>query len=122
MNTTEFHSLRKFADTPNARVAYLERGSGPVTLLLHAFPLCGFQWRDVIDDLAPVRRCIAPDLMGLGYSEVGAGADISFTAQAAMLAGLLDKLASTRSMWLATIRAAESARSSPGLTPDACAP
>jgi pimeloyl-ACP methyl ester carboxylesterase len=92
MNTAEFHSLRKFADTPNARVAYLERGSGPVTLLLHAFPLCGFQWRDVIDDLAPVRRCIAPDLMGLGYSEVKVGTDISFTAQAAMLAGLLDRL------------------------------
>ncbi len=92
MNTTEFHSLRKFADTPNARVAYLERGSGPAALLLHAFPLCGFQWRDVINDLAPARRCIAPDLMGLGYSEVAQGADISFAAQAATIAGLLDQL------------------------------
>jgi haloalkane dehalogenase len=92
MNTVEFHSLRKFADTPNARVAYLERGAGPVALMVHAFPLCGFQWRDVIEDLAPIRRCIAPDMMGLGYSEVAAGADISFSAQAATLARLLDTL------------------------------
>jgi len=92
MNTAEFHSLRKFADTPSARIAYFERGSGPVALMLHAFPLCGFQWRDVMDDVATVRRCIAPDLLGLGYSEVAAGADISFTAQAAMIARLLDAL------------------------------
>ncbi len=60
--------------------------------MVHAFPLCGFQWRDVIEDLAPIRRCIAPDMMGLGYSEVAAGADISFSAQAATLARLLDTL------------------------------
>jgi haloalkane dehalogenase len=92
MNAAEFHSIRKFAETPNARVAYFERGSGPVALLVHGFPLCGFQWRDVIEDLAPVRRCIAPDMMGLGYSEVAAGADISFAAQATTLVKLLDAL------------------------------
>lgn len=92
MTLEEFHSARKFAATPNARVAYVERGTGPAALLLHAFPLCGFQWRDVIEDLAPLRRCIAPDLMGLGYTEVAAGADISFTAQAETLARLLDAL------------------------------
>ena len=92
MNSAEFHSARKFAVTPTARVAYIEQGSGPAALLLHAFPLCGFQWRDAISDLAPIRRCIAPDLMGLGYSEAAAGADISFTAQAAMLAKMLDAL------------------------------
>jgi pimeloyl-ACP methyl ester carboxylesterase len=92
MNPTEFHSARKFATTPTAKTAYFELGSGPAALLLHAFPLCSFQWRDVMPDLAPIRRCIAPDMMGLGYSEVAAGADISFTAQAAMLARMLDAL------------------------------
>ncbi len=92
MNPSEFHAARKFAATPSGKIAYFERGSGPVALLLHAFPLCGFQWRDVIEDLAPIRRCIAPDLMGLGYSEPAAGADVSFTAQAGMLARLLDSL------------------------------
>ncbi len=93
MNAADFHSARKFAPTPAARVAYLERGAGPAAaLLVHGFPLCSYQWRGVIDDLAPMRRCIAPDLMGLGYTEPAAGADPSFAAQARMLASLLDTL------------------------------
>jgi haloalkane dehalogenase len=92
MKPAEFHSSRKFAQTPTARVAFMERGAGPAALLLHGFPLCGYQWRDVIDDLAPARRCIVPDLMGLGYTEPVGGADVSFAAQAEMLARLLDAL------------------------------
>ena len=60
--------------------------------MLHAFPLCSFQWRDIIDDLASDRRCIALDMMGLGYSEVTPGADVSFNAQATMIARFLDRL------------------------------
>ena len=93
MNAAEFNSARKFTQTQNARVAYIERGEGPeAALLLHGFPLCGYQWRDVIDDLASMRRCIAPDLLGLGYTEPAGGADISFAGQARMLAALLDAL------------------------------
>jgi haloalkane dehalogenase len=93
MNPSEFHSARKFTTAFRARVAYLERGSGPdAALLLHGFPLCSYQWRDLIDDLAPMRRCIAPDLVGLGYSEPAADADVSFVAQAQTLAHLLDAL------------------------------
>jgi pimeloyl-ACP methyl ester carboxylesterase len=42
--------------------------------------------------LNDVRRCIAPDLMGLGYTEISTAQDVSFTAQAEMLLQLLDKL------------------------------
>lgn len=90
MNPSEFHSSRKFADTPFGRIAYIEQGAGPATLFLHGLPLCGYQWRDVIEDLAPVRRCIALDEMGLGYTEVAAGQDVSFAAQARMIAAFLD--------------------------------
>jgi pimeloyl-ACP methyl ester carboxylesterase len=90
MNPAEFHSNRKFADTPYGRIAYIEQGSGPATLFLHGLPLCGYQWRSVIEDLAPVRRCIALDEMGLGYTEVAAGQEVSFAAQARMIAAFLD--------------------------------
>jgi haloalkane dehalogenase len=90
MNPSEFHSSRRFADTPFGRIAYVERGAGPVALFLHGLPLCGYEWRSVIEDLAPVRRCIALDMMGLGYTEVGAGQDVSFAAQARMIAAFLD--------------------------------
>jgi pimeloyl-ACP methyl ester carboxylesterase len=92
MNASEFHTSRKFAETPAGKIAYVEKGSGPALLMLHGFPLNGFQWRDVIEDLQSDRRCIAPDLMGQGHTEVAAGQDGSFAGQARMLAGLLDKL------------------------------
>ena len=90
MNPSEFRSSRKFADTPFGRIAYIEQGAGPATLFLHGLPLCGYQWRGVIEDLAPVRRCIALDEIGLGYTEVAAGQEVSFAAQARMIAAFLD--------------------------------
>jgi haloalkane dehalogenase len=90
MNAAEFHAARQFIPTSFGRIAYIERGSRPVALFLHGFPLNGFQWRDVLEDLAAIRRCVAPDLMGLGYSEIPPGQDISFGAQAKMLAAFLD--------------------------------
>jgi len=90
MDTTTFRQQRRFIETPYGRIAYIDQGSGPVTLFLHGLPLCSYQWRDVIEDLAPVRRCIALDEMGLGYTEVAAGQDVSFAAQARMIAAFLD--------------------------------
>ena len=90
MKASEFHSARKFAETPFGRIAYVEQGSGPHALFVHGLPLCGFQWRYALDDLAPLRTCVAPDLMGLGYSEIESGRDISFEAQAKMLVAFLD--------------------------------
>jgi haloalkane dehalogenase len=92
MNAKEFTASRKLVDTPFGKISYVERGTGDVAMFLHGLPLCGYEWRDVIDDLAPVRRCIAPDLMGLGYTQVSAGQRVSFAEQAKMLAAFLDAL------------------------------
>jgi haloalkane dehalogenase len=90
MNAEQFHSARQFTQTPFGKIAHLERGTGPTILFIHGFPLNSFQWRDVIEDLAPTRRCLAPDLMGLGYSEISAEQDLSFESQVKMLAAFLD--------------------------------
>lgn len=92
MGPQQFHAARRQVDTAFGRVAYLDEGSGPVALFVHGLPLCGYQWRDVIAALSSQRRCIAPDLLGLGYSEAVAAQDVSFSAQADMLRGLLDAL------------------------------
>lgn len=93
MNAAQFHSSRKFAQTKFGRIAYVERGQGPhAALLVHGLPLNGFQWREELEDLASTRRCIAPDLMGLGYGEIESGADLSFGGQARMLSAFLDAL------------------------------
>lgn len=87
-----FAALRRFGETPYGRVAYVERGGGPAALFLHGFPLNGFHWRGSIERLSHFRRCIAPDFMGLGYTEVSGQQDLSPQAQTDMLVALLDRL------------------------------
>lgn len=92
MDVRLFQASRKFSDLSAGRIAYVERGRGPAALFLHGYPLNGYQWRGALTRLSSWRRCIAPDFLGLGYSEVSEGADLSPGAQARMLAQLLDKL------------------------------
>jgi pimeloyl-ACP methyl ester carboxylesterase len=88
-----FAAMRRFADLPFGRIAYVERGAGDAALFLHGAPLNGFQWRGAMDRLCRHRRCVAPDFMGLGYSQVHEQQSLAARDQAAMLAALLDKLA-----------------------------
>lgn len=92
MDIATFHASRRFAEVASGRIAYFEQGEGPVALFVHGVPLNGYHWRHVIDRLKHRRRCIAIDLMGLGYSEIGPSQDVSFTAQARMIAEVLDRL------------------------------
>jgi haloalkane dehalogenase len=87
-----FHASRRFADLPLSRVAYVERGYGPAALFIHGYPLNGFQWRGAIGRLQAYRRCIAPDVMGMGYTQTPVGQKISPETQATMLAMLLTTL------------------------------
>lgn len=93
MDAAAFHASRRFATTAFGRIAYVERGSGPAALFIHGLPLNGFQWRGALDRLSPDRRCIAPDAMSLGYSEIPEGQSFAPEAQARMLAAFLDTLA-----------------------------
>ncbi|MFZ6638199.1 alpha/beta fold hydrolase [Undibacterium sp. TC4M20W] len=87
-----FHAMRRFANLPFGKIAYVERGRGDAALFLHGAPLNGFQWRGAIDLLSPYRRCIAPDFMGLGYTQVPAQQSLTADAQLDMLISLLDHL------------------------------
>ena len=91
-SAAQFHAVRKFAATPFGNIAYVEAGKGDAALFLHGFPLNSFQWRGVLGPLSAHRRCIAPDFMALGYSEVAPGQDVGPSAQVRMLAALLDRL------------------------------
>ncbi|NUO75477.1 MAG: alpha/beta hydrolase [Lysobacter sp.] len=90
--TKAFAALRRYAPTAFGRIAYVERGSGPAALFLHGLPLNGFHWRDSLQRLSPYRRCIAPDFMGMGYTDAPARQDLSPQAQTDMLAAFLDRL------------------------------
>jgi pimeloyl-ACP methyl ester carboxylesterase len=90
-SATRWNADRHFADLPAGRVAYVERGEGPPTLFLHGFPLNGFQWRGLIERVKASRRCLAPDFLGLGFTEVAAGQGAAPGDQVEMLVALLDQ-------------------------------
>jgi len=92
MSATQFHASRRFVETRFGRIAYVEVGEGPAALFLHGFPLNGFQWRESLKRLSPHRRCLAPDFIGLGYTEAPERQDVSPQAQTDMLAAFLDGL------------------------------
>jgi pimeloyl-ACP methyl ester carboxylesterase len=92
LDASAFHSARRYARTPFGNIAYVERGTGDAALFLHGFPLNGFQWRGALERLSPYRRCIAPDFLGMGYTQVREGQGVGPHAQVAMLLSLLDSL------------------------------
>lgn len=87
-----FRANRRYVNTPFGRIAFVERGHGPTALFLHGFPLNGFQWRGALERLSDVRRCVAPDFLAMGYTEVAAGQSVAPDAQVAMIASFLDAL------------------------------
>jgi pimeloyl-ACP methyl ester carboxylesterase len=92
MTPTQFAELRKVQHTPSGTISYVEQGSGPVALFVHGFPLNGYHWRHQIEGLSDIRRCVAPDLLGLGFTEVTTNQSLRFDAQAQMLREFIDTL------------------------------
>ncbi len=79
-------------------VHYVDRGHGPAVLLLHGFGGQTYSYRHLMPILERGHRVVAVDLKGFGYSERDASADLSATAQVAMLRALLDRCAIDRAV------------------------
>jgi pimeloyl-ACP methyl ester carboxylesterase len=92
MDIASFHANRRFVSVKSGRIAFFEKGRGPTALFVHGVPLNGYHWRHVIDRVQHRRRCVALDLMGLGYSEIAPSQNVSFTAQAHMITEVIDAL------------------------------
>ncbi|MGE5801700.1 MAG: alpha/beta fold hydrolase [Gemmatimonadota bacterium] len=96
MSTTELqrnNGIRKGkVQTPSGGIAYAEQGTGPVALFVHGVLLNGHLWRHQLNALSDIRRCIAPDLLAHGDTEIAADQDVSVTSNAEMLRQFLDAL------------------------------
>lgn len=88
----EFSVRKRHVEIGGVPVAYLDEGEGEPLLLLHGCPFSAYEWRDVIPRLATRFRVIAPDLLGLGDTEVTLGDDYRLPCEAEMVCGLLDAL------------------------------
>ena len=93
MDRKTFESKRRSIETPSGRISYVEHGKGPVALFVHGVLLNGYLWRHQLAGLGDVRRCIAVDLLAHGATTIDPSQDVSSTANATMLAELLDALA-----------------------------
>src|SRR4051812_21135209 len=60
-------------DLAGVRTGLLEGGQGPPIVLLHGVGSFALEWGLIFPRLAECHRVVAPDLPGLGESEVSAG-------------------------------------------------
>src|SRR5580658_10414384 len=69
----------------SGEVAYAEAGTGPSALFVHGVLVNADLWRNAIDGVSDLRRCIAPDLPAHGATPVGPKSEFSLTGLAEML-------------------------------------
>jgi cis-3-alkyl-4-acyloxetan-2-one decarboxylase len=64
-------SPRSFRTPAGARMSYLDEGpqGDEAVLMLHGNPTWSFYYRDLVRELSPSIRCIAPDHVGMGLSD-----------------------------------------------------
>ena len=80
-----------------ATMSYLDEGEGGhAVVMLHGNPTWSFYYRDLVKTLAPHRRCIVPDHIGMGLSDKPA--DYNYTLQTRIddVVQLVDSLALKR--------------------------
>src|SRR5260370_11876266 len=82
----------QYAATGFGNIAYRETGSGRAAVFVHGVLLNGHLWDPLIERLAGIRRCIAVDILAHGATDARSDQDLSFDAQAAMLAAFCDAM------------------------------
>jgi len=76
---------RKRVKALDAEISYIDEGSGDPVVFLHGNPTSSFLWRNIIPYISKYRRCLAPDLVGMGQSGKSPRKAYSFTDHAAYL-------------------------------------
>jgi pimeloyl-ACP methyl ester carboxylesterase len=64
---------QRSVQTASGRISYTEQGAGPVALFVHGVLLNGHLWRNQLEHLSDIRRCIAVDLLAHGDTEIAPG-------------------------------------------------
>src|SRR5256884_5933856 len=62
--------VSRTAEINGQQMHYLYAGHGPAVLLLHGYAETSRMWRPLIPQLAPTFTVIAPDLPGIGDSDI----------------------------------------------------
>jgi len=73
-------------------IFYADRGTGENLVLIHGFPTASWDWHKQWLDLTARYRCIAPDMIGFGFSAKPRLYDYRIMDQADLHEGLLEEL------------------------------
>ena len=96
MTTTENPAIGKDVDANGIRTNYLEAGSGAQTVVLVHGSGPGVtayaNWRGVLPELGKDFRCVAPDMVGFGYSERPENPKYGLDTWADQTLGVMDAL------------------------------
>ncbi len=74
------------------RIFYRKAGSGPPLLLIHGYPVSSYDWHRIWDDLATHFSLIAPDMLGMGFSDKPRNHAYTIAHHAQMHTALLTQL------------------------------
>ena len=82
---------RRFT-TLHGAISYVDEGRGPAVVMLHGNPSWSFEYRHLIQALAPQYRCIAVDHLGFGLSDKPFDVEYTPALHARNLSSLLSSL------------------------------
>ncbi len=82
----------RFLELQSGLLHFLDEGQGPPVILVHGTPTWSFDFRHVVQALAPQHRCIAPDLLGFGLSARPPVFPYTPDAHAGVIAEFVDRL------------------------------
>jgi haloalkane dehalogenase len=87
---------RSFTTPGGARMNYIDTAPADdraeAVLMLHGNPTWSFYYRELVAALAPIRRCIAPDHVGMGLSEKPENCAYTLESRINDLTALVSKL------------------------------
>src|SRR5579863_842128 len=98
--STEDISYRKYVSVLGTQIAYVDAGHGDPIVFLHGNPTPSYLWRNIIPDLLPYGRCLAPDYVGMGNSEVAPDGGYRFVDHQRYLDAWFEKLDITNNVIL----------------------
>lgn len=90
--TMNWLSSGRHATVEGRQMFVVEKGSGPVLLLLHGFPTSCYDWRGMMEILASEYRCVAFDFPGYGLSDKPTAYSYSLFQQADAVESLVSTL------------------------------
>jgi pimeloyl-ACP methyl ester carboxylesterase len=84
--------IGSFIEVDGARLHYLDRGTGPVIVMVHGLGGNLRNFYELVDKLAATCRVVAVDRPGSGYSTMASGKHSALRAQAAIIARFIHRL------------------------------